>query len=125
MAVSAHNFFQHVENFMDYRKTVHEISEQTIRTNQIDLDLFQNFVTDHKFDTIDGNNGNMIGGVELVPGMIGQAFSFTNQSYPNYKYVRSPTGGIPAGNAPRTLTAWVKPILFGLHGCLVAKMPWG
>jgi site-specific recombinase XerD len=55
MAVSAQSFFQHVDDFMEYRKTVHEISEQTIRSNRIDLDLFQNFVTDHKFDTIDGN----------------------------------------------------------------------
>jgi len=55
MAVNVHNFFQHVDDFMDYRKTVYEISEQTIRTNRVDLDLFENFVNDHQYDTIDGN----------------------------------------------------------------------
>lgn len=55
MAVNAQSFFQHVDDFMDYRQTVYDISEQTQRTNRVDLDLFKNFVTDHQFDTIDGN----------------------------------------------------------------------
>jgi len=55
MAVSAQHFFQHVDDFVDYRQTVYEISEQTQRSNRIDLDLFKNFVNDQQFDTIDGN----------------------------------------------------------------------
>lgn len=55
MTVNAQHFFQHVDDFMDYRHTVYDISEQTQRTNRVDLDLFKNFVVDHQFDTIDGN----------------------------------------------------------------------
>ena len=55
MAVNRQHFFQHVDDFMDYRKTVYDISEQTIRTNRIDLELFENFVTDYQFDSINGN----------------------------------------------------------------------
>ena len=55
MTVSAHYFFHHVDDFMDYRKTVYEISEQTQRSNRVDLDLFENFVTEHQHDAIDGN----------------------------------------------------------------------
>lgn len=55
MAVSSQLFFQHVDDFMDYRNKVYNISEQTQRSNRIDLELFQNFVADHRFDAIDGN----------------------------------------------------------------------
>ena len=55
MAVNALHFFEHVDDFMDYRKTVYEISEQTIKSNRIDLKLFQRFVQEHNFETIDGN----------------------------------------------------------------------
>jgi len=55
MAVNTQHFFQHVDDFMDYRQTVYEISEQTMRTNRIDLDLFKRFVKEHRYDAIDGN----------------------------------------------------------------------
>jgi len=37
MSVSTAAFFEHVDFFIDYRKTIHEISDETIRTNRIDL----------------------------------------------------------------------------------------
>lgn len=55
MAVNTQHFFQHVDDFMNYRQTVYEISDQTMRSNRIDLDLFENFVKEHRYDAIDGN----------------------------------------------------------------------
>jgi len=55
MAVNAQHFFQHVDDFMDYRQTVYEISKQTQRSNRVDLELFENFVKDHQYEIIDGN----------------------------------------------------------------------
>ena len=54
MEVAAQTFFAHVEDFMDYRKTVYEVSEQTARSNRIDLDLFEGFVKQQAIDVING-----------------------------------------------------------------------
>jgi len=53
-AVSKEHFFNHVENFMDYRKTIYETSDQTIKSNHIDLRLFKNFVDMKNYQYIDG-----------------------------------------------------------------------
>ena len=54
-AVKTDVFFQHVEPFMDYRKTVYEVSDQTIRSNRIDLALFEGFLRKRNFTTISGS----------------------------------------------------------------------
>ncbi len=55
MAVNTNTFFQYIDDFMDYRKTIHELSDQTMKSNHIDLNIFKTFVTDHKFDVINGD----------------------------------------------------------------------
>jgi site-specific recombinase XerD len=54
MAVSATQFFNHIEDFIDYRKTIYETSEETVRSNCIDLNLFRDFVKDRNAEYIDG-----------------------------------------------------------------------
>jgi len=54
MPVAADTFFDHVESFFDYRRTVYEASDQTIRSNRIDLNLFKEFVDNRIDDIIDG-----------------------------------------------------------------------
>ncbi len=54
MSVSAAVFFEHVDPFIDYRQVVHEISDQTIRTNRIDLKLFRDFVKARNVPSIAG-----------------------------------------------------------------------
>ncbi|MCK5148341.1 tyrosine-type recombinase/integrase [bacterium] len=47
-------FFQYVEPFMDYRKTVYEVSDQTMRSNKADLSLFEKFIKQRNFTAISG-----------------------------------------------------------------------
>jgi len=54
MGVAAKDFFEHVDTFMDYRKTVYEVSEQTIKSNRTDLKLFENFIDNKHHKIIDG-----------------------------------------------------------------------
>mgnify|MGYP001176844381 CR=1 FL=1 len=54
MAVAATEFFNHIEDFIDYRRTIYETSEETVRSNCIDLNLFRDFVKDRNADYIDG-----------------------------------------------------------------------
>ena len=53
-ALQTERFFQHVEPFMEYRKTVYEVSDETIRSNRTDLKLFKNYVTKRNLKTITG-----------------------------------------------------------------------
>jgi site-specific recombinase XerD len=53
-AVSKEHFFNHVADFMDYRKTVYQASDQTIKSNQIDIELFKNFINMKNYRYIDG-----------------------------------------------------------------------
>ncbi len=53
-AVTADQFFQHVEAFFDYRQTIYESSEQTVKSNRIDIRLFRNFIKERHYQTIDG-----------------------------------------------------------------------
>ena len=50
MAVSSVQFFDHVDSFTDYRKTIYGASDQTIRTNYIDLE----FVKERQYQEITG-----------------------------------------------------------------------
>jgi integrase/recombinase XerD len=54
MAVAAEDFFVHIDKFMDYRKVVHETSDQTLKSNQTDLKLFRKFIENQAYPTIDG-----------------------------------------------------------------------
>ena len=54
MGVVAKDFFKHVDAFMDYRKTVYEVSDQTIKSNMVDLRLFKGFIKRNKHETITG-----------------------------------------------------------------------
>ena len=53
-SVTADQFFQHVEDFFDYRQTIYESSEQTVKSNRIDIRLFRNFIKERHYQTIDG-----------------------------------------------------------------------
>ena len=53
-AVSKEHFFNHIENFMDYRKTIYEASEQTIKSNRIDIRLFKDFLDTKQYNYING-----------------------------------------------------------------------
>jgi site-specific recombinase XerD len=54
MAVEAGRFFNHMDSFLDYRKTIYGISDQTLRSNLIDLTLFQRFIHSNRYKTISG-----------------------------------------------------------------------
>lgn len=54
MVVAARDFMHHIDDFFNYRKTIYEISSQTVKSNRVDLSLFQNFVRKKNVKTIDG-----------------------------------------------------------------------
>jgi site-specific recombinase XerD len=47
-------FFHYVDSFIDYRQTVYEVSDQTTRTNIIDLNLFKTYLNEQKLKEITG-----------------------------------------------------------------------
>jgi integrase/recombinase XerD len=53
-AVTKQHFFNHIDDFMDYRKTIYETSDQTIKSNHIDIRLFKDFVEMNQYQYIDG-----------------------------------------------------------------------
>ena len=53
-SVSKQHFFHYVDDFINYRTTIYETSEQTNKTNLIDLGLFENFLDMKKYDYVDG-----------------------------------------------------------------------
>jgi len=54
MGVTAKDFFEHMDAFMDYRQVVYEVSDQTIKSNMVDLRLFKGFIKRNKHETITG-----------------------------------------------------------------------
>ena len=54
MAVEAAGFFDHIDNFIDYRKDIYLASDQTLKSNRIDLKLFENFIAGKSHKTING-----------------------------------------------------------------------
>ena len=54
-AVSKEHFFNHVDGFMNYRKIVYDISDQTIKSNHIDIKLFKDFLELKDYQYIDGH----------------------------------------------------------------------
>jgi site-specific recombinase XerD len=53
-SVSSESFFAHVDSFVDYRKTVYESSDETIRSNLADIRLFEQFMSDTHYASITG-----------------------------------------------------------------------
>jgi len=39
MAVASDNFFDHIDDFFNYRQDIYEISPQTVKSNRVDLNL--------------------------------------------------------------------------------------
>ncbi len=54
MAVETTMFFEHIDAFLDYRKTIYNASEQTQKSNRTDLNLFQRFIRNKKHQDING-----------------------------------------------------------------------
>ena len=54
MAVNTDDFFRYVDDFLNYRQDIYDVSPQTIKSNQVDLGLFKNFVRSHNENTISG-----------------------------------------------------------------------
>jgi len=54
MAVSTDDFFRYVDEFFNYRQDIYDVSPQTIKSNQVDLGLFKNFVRSNNENTING-----------------------------------------------------------------------
>ena len=54
-AVEAKEFFRYEDAFMDQRKTIYEISDQTIKSNRTDVKLFKEFIDIKGYDQIDGS----------------------------------------------------------------------
>jgi site-specific recombinase XerD len=54
MTLPANIFFQHTDAFFGYRQDIYEISSQTLKSNQVDLALFENFIRSRNQQTIDG-----------------------------------------------------------------------
>jgi site-specific recombinase XerD len=54
MGVNIADFFNHIEPFMEYRSTVYDISDQTIKSNRCDLKLFKNFMDEKPHEAITG-----------------------------------------------------------------------
>ncbi len=54
MGVEAARFFEHVDSFLDYRKDIYGASDQTLKSNRIDLNLFARFIGNQCLQTIDG-----------------------------------------------------------------------
>lgn len=55
MAVEATRFFQHMDDFLDYRQSIYCASKQTLKSNLIDLTLFQRFICGRNHKAIDGS----------------------------------------------------------------------
>lgn len=54
MAVSTNDFFDYVDDFLAYRQQVYQISDQTVKSNRTDLNLFKNFITSNAHPAITG-----------------------------------------------------------------------
>jgi site-specific recombinase XerD len=54
MAVTADDFFSHIDDFLLYRQDIYEASPQTFKSNHVDLNLFKNFMDSSDQNTISG-----------------------------------------------------------------------
>lgn len=89
MTISADRFFEHLDAFFSYRQTIYDISSQTLKSNRIDLSLFESFIRSRNLQTIDGpavidfqyylkqqrnNSGGSINRKIFTPGSYGNFF---------------------------------------------------
>ena len=54
MGVKTATFFQYIEPFLDYRKDIYGASDQTLKSNRVDLTLFKRFILGEQYKIIDG-----------------------------------------------------------------------
>ena len=54
VATNSEIFFNYLDSFIDYRQTVYEVSEQTTKSNIIDINLFKRYMDKQKFKEITG-----------------------------------------------------------------------
>lgn len=54
MAVNQALFFEHVDAFFNYRQDIYRVSEQTSKSNRVDLDLFKTFINAGRYKAISG-----------------------------------------------------------------------
>lgn len=54
MVVARKPFFEYIDEFIDYRKNIYQVSAQTIKSNLVDLNLFRSFMDKSKFKRISG-----------------------------------------------------------------------
>jgi len=54
MAVTADTFFKYIDEFLNYRQDIYEVSRQTVKSNRVDLNLFKNFIGSRNAKTISG-----------------------------------------------------------------------
>ena len=52
--VNKDHFFDHIDAFVEYRTTIYDISEQTVKSNRIDLKLFKDFLDMKHYQLING-----------------------------------------------------------------------
>jgi len=53
-ALLVNTFFSYIEDYVNYRETVHEASEQTVKSNLVDIRLFKKFLETQQCDRITG-----------------------------------------------------------------------
>jgi len=113
VAFATGEFFQHTDSFFDYRKTVYETSEETQRSNRIDLNLFKSYLKENQLEHIDG------------PAVIGFQYElkqkrqnsgasinrkmFTLRSYGNFLKLNQIEGAesLPFGDVPKVRCGYV------------------
>ena len=54
MSVPANVFFSHMKDFFHYRSDIYETSDQTLKSNLADINLFKGFITTSGHETING-----------------------------------------------------------------------
>lgn len=54
MAVKVAKFFKYTDAFFDYRKSLYNTTEQTLKSNRIDLTVFERFIRSKGYKTITG-----------------------------------------------------------------------
>ncbi len=54
MAIAADHFFDYVDEFFKYRREIYEVSTQTLKSNRVDLTLFENFIKSQDEKIING-----------------------------------------------------------------------
>lgn len=54
MGVNPIDFFCHTDSFFNYRQDIYDVSPQTLKSNRVDLSLFESFISLKNIKSIDG-----------------------------------------------------------------------